>query len=130
VLLGPRASTDLEGFITLINAAYSAGELEVARGLANFWTTKPHPVNQDWWQDANWACAKVVEGDRTEALDRFSEIRESARLPVRPILLDSPCLKALAEDPVYQEILEWVEAKRTTLRERLPATLADFDVSL
>lgn len=130
VLLGIRASTDLEGFITLMNAAYSAGELEVARGLANFWTTKSHPVNRDWWQDANWACAKVVEGDRTEALDRFSEIRQSARLPVRPILLDSPCLKALAEDPVYQETLEWVEAKRATLRERLPATLADFDVSL
>jgi tetratricopeptide (TPR) repeat protein len=130
VLQEPRASTDLEGFITLINAAFGAGELEVARGLANFWVTRPHPVNQDWWQDANWACAKVVEGDRAEALERFSQIRRSLRLPVRPILMDSPCLKAIAGEPVYQEVLELVEAKRSALRERLPATLAEFEVEL
>ena len=130
VLLEPRASTDLEGFITLMNAAFGAGEMEVARGLANFWVTKPHPVNQDWWQDVNWACAKMIEGNRIEALDRFSQVRRSARLPVRPILLDSPCLKTLSGEPVYQVILELVEAKRSALRGRLPATLAEFEVEL
>ena len=130
VLQEPRSSNDLEGFITLMNAAYGAGELEVAQGLANFWTFRPHPVNQDWWQDVNWACAKLVEGDLEEALERFSQVRRSVRLPVRPILMDSPCLKAIAGEPVYREVLELVEAKRSALRERLPATLAEFEVEL
>ena len=62
VLLEVRASTDMEGFSTLMNAAYGAGETEVAQGLARFWITKSHPVNKDWWQSVNMACANGCGG--------------------------------------------------------------------
>jgi TolB-like protein/tetratricopeptide (TPR) repeat protein len=130
VLLEVRASTDMEGFSTLMNAAYGAGETEVAQGLARFWITKSHPVNKDWWQSVNMACAMAVAGNHAAALDRLTHVRGSVRLPVRPVLMDSPCLESFAEEPRYQEILGLVEARRKALRERLPTTLAEFNVSL
>lgn len=130
VLLEVRASTDMEGFSALMNAAYGAGETEVAQGLARFWITKPHPVNQDWWQSVNMACAMTVAGNHAAALNRLTDVRRSVRLPVRPILMDSPCLESLTGEPAYQDILSLVEARRKALRERLPATLAEFGVSL
>jgi hypothetical protein len=46
------------------------------------------------------------------------------------ILKDSPCFKPLANDPVYQKTVRSFDQRRAMLRERLPATLADFGVSL
>jgi len=130
VLEETRAHTDLEAFMTLVNAVHGAGETDVARELATFWMNRDHPVNGDWWQDSYKACALTVLGNRDEALERLERVRHSPRLPIEAILRDSVCFAAYAEEPVYLETLRVLQLRRRGLRERLPATLAEFGVSL
>jgi TolB-like protein/tetratricopeptide (TPR) repeat protein len=130
ILEETRFSADMEGFITLMNAAYGAGNIDVARELAMFWANRHHPVNIDWWQDANGACAMSVLEFHAEALARLERIRNSPRLPWDPVLKDAVCFQRYSDEPVYQETVRHVDARRAALRERLPATLAEFGVSL
>jgi TolB-like protein/tetratricopeptide (TPR) repeat protein len=125
-----RFSADMEGFITLMNAAYGAGDIDVARELAMFWTSGEHPANIDWWQDANGACAMSVLEFHAEALARLERIRNSPRLPWDPVLKDAVCFRRYADEPVYQETIRHLDARRAALRERLPDTLAEFGVEL
>lgn len=125
-----RFSADMEGFLTLMNAAYGAGDIDVARELAMFWTNRDHPVNIDWWQDANKACVLSVRGLHTEALKPLVRMRNSPRLPWDPVLKDSICFQGYADQPAYRETIRHFEARRAELRERLPVTLAEFGVSL
>jgi hypothetical protein len=46
------------------------------------------------------------------------------------VLLDSVCFSAYTEEPVYQETLRLLDARKKELRDRLPATLEEFNVSL
>jgi hypothetical protein len=46
------------------------------------------------------------------------------------VLKDAVCFQRYADEPVYQETLRRLDARRAGLRERLPATLAAFGVSL
>jgi TolB-like protein/tetratricopeptide (TPR) repeat protein len=125
-----RFSADMEAFITLMNAAYGAGDIGVARELALFWKNRDHPVNIDWWQDANRACVLSVLGHHTEALERLVRIQQSPRLPWNPVLKDSTCFQKYADEPKYLETVRNIDARRAALLERLPATLAAFGATL
>ena len=125
-----RTSSDMEGFIRLIDAAYGAGEVDVAHELAQFWINKETATNPDWYRDTSVACAYSVLGNHTEALKRLARIQRSPRLPADPMLMDSACFAAYADEPDFLETLRLLEIRKKELRERLPATLAKFKVSL
>jgi tetratricopeptide (TPR) repeat protein len=130
VLEETRFSADKEAFISLMDAAYQTGEIALARELAGVWTNGIHPVNLDWWQDVYAACALSVLGSDKSAFERLERTRNSPRLPPDTVLQDSPCFQHYSEEPVYQETLRFLDERRAALRERLPATLARFEVSL
>lgn len=131
VMDNARMGSDWEGFFILINASLGAGENEVALGLAQWWMDDDtHLVNTDWWTATYTACALAVLGRDPEALQKLEQIRQSPRLPWDPVLKDSLCFQGYVNEPVYQETLRQFDARRTELRERLPATLVEFGVSL
>ena len=47
-----------------------------------------------------------------------------------PQLQDSYCLKQLSDELIYQDVVRNQAERRAALRERLPATLAEFGVKL
>jgi TolB-like protein/cytochrome c-type biogenesis protein CcmH/NrfG len=127
-----RSVSDIEGFHTLINALAGAGQPETT-GLANslaLWS-----ADGPWWGDVGWTglfrgCSLAILGRDEEALQRLSMIKESPRLRRAPFIQDSWCFQKYVNEPIYQDILHDQEERRTALRERLPATLAEFGVEL
>jgi TolB-like protein/Tfp pilus assembly protein PilF len=127
-----RSVAEIEGFTTLINALAGAGQeetVELARSLA-LWEE-----NGPWWGDIAWVstfrgCGLAILDRHEEALQYLQRVNDSPRLPRVPVLQDSFCFQAYADEPVYQEMLRRIEARQAELRERLPATLAEFGVKL
>jgi len=131
VLEETRTSRDHEGFIMLMDAAYGAGDFEVASDLAQIWIQRDAwPGDQDWWRDTLEACASAVLGEREPVLERMIRIRQSPRLPIDSVLMDSVCFQSYADEPAYQETLRLLESRKKELREKLPATLSEFGVKL
>ena len=127
----PRSGAEWEGYFTLVNATFGLGDLEAAEGLAGWYIDDPtHHENPDWWIETHKACCLAVLGRDVQALDKLEQILRSPRLASAYSLEDSPCFKQYAEDPRYQAVVEHFGARRAELRERLPATLAKFGVSL
>ena len=52
------------------------------------------------------------------------------RLRAEPTLRDQACLKRFADDPAYLAMVRDFDERRAILRDRLPATLAQYGVSL
>jgi TolB-like protein/Tfp pilus assembly protein PilF len=127
-----RSVSDFEGFYTLINALAGAGQPETTK-LANslaLWSN-----DGPWWGDVGWiglfrGCGLAILGRDEEALQLLSLIEESPRLRRAPFIQDSWCFQKYANEPIYQDILLDQEERRAELRERLPATLAEFGVEL
>lgn len=127
----PRSGWDWEGFFTLLNSSYGLGEVDTARALAQWYVDKPdHHDNPDWFVEALMSCALSVLGRDTEALDMLEQIRRSPRLPPEYVLQDSPCFRKYAGDSRYRAVVKHFQDRRTELRARLPATLAEFGVAL
>jgi hypothetical protein len=55
---------------------------------------------------------------------------QSSRLASVPILKDSTCFQKFEDESTHQAVLQHFDEQRTGLRKRLPATLADFGVTL
>jgi TolB-like protein/Tfp pilus assembly protein PilF len=131
VMGNARRTADWEGFFTLINAAWGAGDAEVAQGLAQWFVDDPtHFGGVDWWPHTYMACALSVIGRHAEALERIERIRGSHRFPWDPVLRDSFCFQGLQNHPVYQETLAVFDQRRGAMRARLPTTLTEFGVAL
>lgn len=127
----PRLGADWEGFFALINAVHGAGDPELAASLAGWWLDLTrHHENPDWFVEVNMACVLVLLGRDAEAKLKLDQARRSPRLPVRPVLVDSPCFQRFRDVPEYLATVEHFDARRAALRERLPATLAEFGASL
>jgi len=128
----PRSVSELEAFMTLMNALAGIGTeetLELARTMAEFWVAGP------WHGDIGWvavyeSCGLAILGRHEEALPFLSKVKESLRLAHEPVIRDSWCLKQYAEEPVYLDILRDQLERRARLRKKLPETLAEFGVSL
>ncbi|MDH3719654.1 MAG: hypothetical protein OES79_16150, partial [Planctomycetota bacterium] len=121
---------DLEAYMTLTNAIYSAGAFDIAHELADFWVTKSHTKNDDWWQSANMACALAILGRDDEALELFRKVKISPRIPWASFVENSVCFKKFRDDSDYLAVLQQVSERRAEVRERLPVTLARFNVTL
>jgi TolB-like protein/tetratricopeptide (TPR) repeat protein len=132
VIDGARLGDDLEGYMTLVNAVSGAGESQVADGLAAHWMSKGTRKLElsDWWANSYTACALAVLGRDADALQRLQRGMQSTRLASVPILMDSYCFQKYKGESAYQEVLQHFDERRTGLRKRLPATLADFGVTL
>jgi len=127
-----RSVSDIEGFYTLINALAGAGQPETTR-LAN--QLAQWNENEPWWGDVGWTglfrgCGLAILGRHEEALQHLSLVKESRRLRPVPLIRDSWCFQQYVDDPIYQEVLRDQEDRRAVMRERLPVTLAGFDVEL
>ena len=131
VMEGNQQGSDLEAFITLVNAINGTGDTERARDHAEwFITTRQRIDSSDWWVHTYRACALVILGRDAEALQQLEHTRVSPRLPWNSVLGDLPCFQGYSDEPSYQAVLCHVESRRAELRTRLPLTLADYGVFL
>jgi len=126
-----KQATDIEAFVYLFDALEGVGEADTAREMANwFLTGRSHVVNDNWWVNLYTGCALAVLGRDGETMDRFDIAAESARLPWDNIARDSRCFRQFADEPRYKAMLQRTDERKAALRERLPATLVEFGVSL
>ncbi len=131
VMTFPRSGAEWEGYFTLMNATFGFGEFEAAQGLASWYIDDPtHHENPDWWIETHKACCLAVLGRDAEALNKLEQTLRSPRLAPVYALEDSLCFKKYADEPRYQAVVEHFRVRRAELRARLPATLAEFGVSL
>jgi hypothetical protein len=128
----PRSVSEIEAFTTLMNALAGAGtpeSIELAESLAIWQMGVP------WWGDIGWlalfrSCNYAIQNRHDEALQLLPRVNESVRLLRDPLLRDSWCFQQYREEPVYLDVLGEQDERRALVRERLPATLAEFGVSL
>ena len=128
-----RSAGDVEGYYTLINALEGAGSEETKRyavSLAEYAVGSNQGKGSSWWYNFHTGCGLAIMGRKDEALDFIARIASSPQLPWDAFVRDAVCMKKLAEEPVYEEMLSLVDERRAELRERLPATLAAYRVSL
>jgi TolB-like protein len=127
-----RSVTEIDAFYTLINALAGIGEAEtseLARSLAQWSQDGP------WWGALAWlglmrGCNLAVLQRRQEALDQLQRITQDSKLARTPALHDLRCWRDYQQDPTYQSVVRDQDERRAALRERLPATLAEFGVGL
>jgi len=127
-----RSVADIEGLFTLTNALAGVGESEtneLANSLAQWSYDGP------WWGDIYWhalykGCVLAILDRDEEALQLLVRMKETSRLPWDPAVRDMFCMQRYADEPVYKDILGHFDERRRLLRERLPATLAEFGVEL
>lgn len=125
-----RHPMDVEGLIYLIDALDAMGETELVVESATRWVERPHLENEHWWVNLYLACPLAVLGHDDEALDRLARAGAGTRLPWDSLLRDMRCFQRYKGQARYQQILAGVATRRAEQRERLPATLKEFGVSL
>lgn len=130
VINGARQGIDLEGYITLVNSLYGAGDTSTAHELARFWVSTDDTVNYDWWTDIYTACALAILGRDTEALQKLQHSMQSPRPAWQSILKDEICFQRYSDEPIYKMTVHHFDEQRANLRKHLPATLAKFGVKL
>ena len=130
VLNGWRSTEEWDGFMALMNALYAQGEIDLAQELARWSEEYGWTPSLDWWISLPVACQFAILGQDEEALQYLQRARQSPRLAWDPWLMDFPCFERFADDPVYQATVRHFDERRAQLRERLPATLAEFGVAL
>jgi TolB-like protein/Tfp pilus assembly protein PilF len=130
VLAGWRTIEEMDGYRALTNALYGTGQTELARKLAQFREDWGHTDNFDWWVNILAACDCYILGETARAHEYLEKAQKGVHLPWDPLMKDMTCFKAYSDDPVYQATIRHYEDRRAMLRERLPATLAEFGVSL
>jgi len=130
VLGEARQASDIEGYVSLIEALDAIGETILASELAEWWERRAHTDNENWWIIINRACPLAVSGHEDLALDLVVSVADSPRLPWESHIRDMRCFQRFKGNPRYQEMLATVDRRRKALLQRLPATLAEFGVSL
>ena len=71
-------------------------------------------------------CDLAVLGEGDAAWASLRRAKKLLHLPWEPVLKDSPCFDRFQDDPVYQATVHHFDEHRA----RLPATLAEFGVTL
>ncbi len=126
-----RSLVEFNGFFILFDALAGSGipeAVELGRQLAE-WNE-----NEAWWGDigaiaVGRGCTRAVLGQHEKALEVLARLSESRRLADMPSLLDSWCFQQYKDEPVYRAMVDEQLSRRQALRERLPATLAEFGLS-
>ena len=131
VFNGWRSRTEMLGYAALKNALYAIGQVEMARKLARFAVEKiGYTDGYNWWLTITKACELAVLGDDEGTRNSLKRAQKGLHLVLDPLLKDAPCFGRFADDPVYQATVRYFDDRRAMLRERLPATLAEFGVEL
>jgi tetratricopeptide (TPR) repeat protein len=126
-----RNTEETDGFFVLLNAAYGSGEVGHARELAEWLRNTHYDANSaDWWVALGRACTHAILGKDGEVHRLLRRALESDHLAWEPMLKDQQCFKRFADDPDYLALVRHFDERRALLRERLPATLAQYGVSL
>ncbi len=127
-----RSVIDNTSYFWFLNALAGVGQPETtewARSMALKDNRGP------WSGDIGWralyqGCVQALLGWDEDGLQTLVRVKESRRLLWDPVIRDLYCLQRYAEEPQYQDILRDQEQRRATLRKQLPATLAEFGVTL
>ncbi len=131
VFNGWRSPAEMQGYGAIQNALYAIGEVEMARELARFRVYEiGFPDSPEWVLTISQACDRAILGEDQEARQSLKRAQKGLHLAWDPALKDAPCFDRFADDPVYQQTVRYFDERRAMLRERLPATLAEFGVSL
>ena len=125
-----RQIIDIEARLILAEAFRATAETSQSREIAEWWITTEHMGGRDWWVHFYLACAFSIVDRNEEALQSIERIPDSPRLPWMYLIEDSPCIKRYADEPRYQAVLQALNERQAGLRQRLPETLAAFDVTL
>ena len=131
VFKGLRSTNEMTGYGALMNALYGIGQTELARELAHFRVYEfGSPTRTNSTFSLSEACDRAILGEDEEARRSIETTLQSLYLAWDPVLKDAPCFERFADDPVYQATVRYFDDRRAMLRERLPATLAEFGVAL
>lgn len=128
VFVDARRANGMEALVTLADAHYELGDVELAREYAN-WGSRQFALLRDsgaetsWWPSLYQACLLSILGDDDEALQTLERVKESNGLLWYPMLMDAPCFRRLSAEPRYQSVVQHYENRLRELRERLPDTL-------
>jgi len=126
-----RSTEEFDGYQALVNAAYASGEIEQARELAEWNLTRYYNTETtDWWVALGVACSNAILGNDDEVRRHLERAQHGRHLAWEPMLKDDQCFKRLADDPDYKATVLHYDELREMLRARLPATLAQYGVSL
>lgn len=128
---GPQSVMEIEAMMSLINAMVASDipeAIETGIALAEW-------QNQAFWGDIGWVavfggCTRAILGQRQAVLELLPDMKKSRRLRRDAYLRDFTCFRNFVDEPVYQDVLHDQDSRRASLRRRLPATLAEFGVSL
>jgi TolB-like protein/tetratricopeptide (TPR) repeat protein len=126
-----RNTEESDAFTALLNAAFGSGEIDQARELAE-WRLATHYESDTnyWWVTLGRACTRAILGHDDEVHRQFQRTLKSNLLAWEPMLKDQQCFKRFADDPAYLAVVKHFDDRRAMLRKRLPATLAQYGVSL
>lgn len=126
-----RGTVEQDGFDVLVNAAYGSGDVDEAREYARWEQATYYEADYaDWWIALGNACTNSILGNDTEVYRLFQNALKGNHLAWEPMLKDQQCFKRFADDPAYQAVVKHFDDRRALLRTRLPATLAQYGVSL
>lgn len=131
VFNGFRTTAETDAYLALENALYMFGQVEMARELARLMVHEVgYTPGNDWILTVSKACELAILGEDDQARDAMRQARQGPHLAWDPILKDAPCFERFSDDPDYQAMVRYFDDRRTMLRERLPATLAEFGAEL
>lgn len=130
-LTSSRFAAGIEAMVTLADAYAAVGRTADAEKAATFLTAYfQSPIDTgaggSWWPNLYQACTLSILGQDGQAMQRISMIDKSPELVWEPVLRDAPCFHKFVGQPDYIGVLDHLDERRRTLRERLPATLDRF----
>ncbi len=134
VFVDTRRAPGIEALMTYADALNANGQSEKAHEYAEFVAGIMSRLiltgsQKAWWPIMYEACARSVLGEDELALDILEVVVESPGLLSYPVLADSPCFQKFKDEPRYQAVVQSVERRQKTLRDRLPDTLQRFKVA-
>lgn len=121
---------DFEALHTWIHANVQIGNDDITTGAVDMLRNYQYTKSSNWWVSYYDACREASVGNDDIALDSLEKAYLSPRLPLLYLYRDAGCMHSLRTRPRYTAVLEQIRARQLALRERLPATLQEFGVSL
>jgi len=131
--------------LTYVDALQALGEYDTARAfadaMAKLW--RETEIEQSFWVSGNLACSEGQLGRDAEkrgdveaakaryaaALAALEHVRNAQGWVQLPFIRDSRCFEPLADEPGYKALIANLEQRQRTMRERLPATLIEYEVA-